>query len=159
MQIARNGAVLASLALFLSPALATAQAPLQIRVMFPAPPPLVVVEPGIQVVPDQDEEVFFVDGWYWLRHDHRWYRARDHRGGWVLVEVGAVPPELQRIPPGKYRHWRKEEEKAERREAHEAAKAEKEAWKAEKKAWKSEEKAEKKAWKEEKKHHKHDDDD
>ncbi|MBL8940196.1 MAG: hypothetical protein JNM69_36955 [Archangium sp.] len=34
-------------------------------IVFEAPPALVVVQPGVQVVEDFDEEVFFVDGWYW----------------------------------------------------------------------------------------------
>src|SRR5262245_15797085 len=61
------------------------QAPLPV-IRFEAPPPLVVIEPGIQVVPEHDEEIFFVDGWYWHRKDGRWFRTRDHRGNWVVVE-------------------------------------------------------------------------
>jgi hypothetical protein len=93
-----------------------------VRVTFATPPPLVVVEPGIQVVPDYDEEVFFVDGWYWHRASGVWYRTRDHRGGWVVVEPRYVPARLVRIPPGQYKHWKaekrmeKEERKAEKRE-------------------------------------------
>ncbi len=78
---------------------------------FEAQPALVVVEPGIQVVPDYDEEVFFVSGWYWHRRGEHWFKAKDHRGGWVAVERG-VPPGLARIPPGKYRHFRAPEHRA-----------------------------------------------
>ena len=124
------------------PAIAHAQVAVDIRIGFPAPPPLVVVSPGVQVVPDYGEEVFFVNGWYWLRRDEVWYRTRDHRGGWVMVPRRAVPVALVRLPPGKYKHWRKEEEKAERRER-----------KAEEKAWKREAKEDRKEWKK----HKHDD--
>jgi hypothetical protein len=124
------------------PAIARAQMAVNIRIGFPAPPPLVVVNPGVQVVPDYDEEVFFVNGWYWLRRDDAWYRTRDHRGGWVVVPQRTVPVALARLPPGKYKHWRKEEEKAERRER-----------KADEKAWKREAKEERK----EGKKHKHDD--
>ena len=124
------------------PAIAHAQVAVDIRIGFPAPPPLVVVSPGVQVVPDYGEEVFFVNGWYWLRRDEVWYRTRDHRGGWVVVPQRAVPVALVRLPPGKYKHWRKEEEKAERREQ-----------KAEEKAWKREAKEDRKEWKK----HKHDD--
>jgi hypothetical protein len=123
---------------FLVPHLAAAQASVDIRIGFPAPPPLVVVSPGIRVVPDYQEEVFFVDGWYWARRDGIWYRTRDHRGGWVLVQPRYVPPGLVRIPPGQYKHWRKEEAKAERRAA-----------KAERREWKEREKAERREWKEE----------
>ncbi|HVE85700.1 MAG TPA: hypothetical protein VND93_22755 [Myxococcales bacterium] len=97
-------------------------AQVEVKISFPwaAPPPLVVVEPGIQVVPDYDEEVFFVDGWYWVRRDGRWFHARDYRAGWVFAP--APPATLVRLPPGKYRRWKaekaiiKQEVKAERRE-------------------------------------------
>lgn len=78
---------------------------------FEVQPALVVVEPGIQVVPDYDEEVFFVSGWYWHRRGGHWFKAKDYRGGWVVVNRG-VPPGLARIPPGKYRHWRAPEHRA-----------------------------------------------
>jgi len=97
-----------------------------VRVSFAAPPPLVVVEPGIQVVPDYDEEVFFVDGWYWHRAGAVWYRTRDHRGGWVVVEPRYVPARLVKIPPGHYKHWKAEKrmEKEERKAEHREEKAE-----------------------------------
>jgi hypothetical protein len=120
------------LASFLTvPALARAQVDIQINL--PAVlPPLVVVQPGVQVVPEQREEVFFSDGWYWVRRDAYWYRSRDHRRGWVVVPVNRVPPRLVQIPPGHYRNWKvekemakaerkaeKRREKEERRERHE----------------------------------------
>ncbi len=118
------------------PGVALAQATVNIRIGFTAPPPLVVVTPGIQVVPDYDEEVFFVDGWYWTRGEVVWYRTRDYRGGWVVVQPRSVPSELLRLTPGQYKHWRKDQEKAEKR-----------AFKAEQKANKEDEKAFKKAFK------------
>jgi len=69
-------------------------------------PGLVVVEPGVSVVRDYDEEVFFVDGYYWVRQDRSWYRARDHRGGWGRMDEGRVPAAIVRSPPGRYRHYR-----------------------------------------------------
>ena len=63
-----------------------------------------VVSEGVQVVPDYEEEVFYTDGWYWCRQNGYWYRTRNHRGGWVVVERGYVPATLVRIPPGKYKH-------------------------------------------------------
>jgi len=90
----------------LVPSAAVAQVSVQLRFDLPVVlPRMVVIEPGIQVVPQVNEEVFFVDGYYWVRHDARWYRSHDHRRGWVLVEERGVPPRLVRIPNGHYRHW------------------------------------------------------
>jgi len=69
-------------------------------------PQLVVVSPGIQVVPGVQEEVFFVDGFYWARRDRVWYRSPSHTGGWVVMPGRGVPPGLARIPPGKYKNWK-----------------------------------------------------
>jgi hypothetical protein len=109
--------LLGLLGVLASPALAQVQLSVQIpvpTVRFEAPPPLVVVEPGVQVVEDYGEEVFFVDGWYWLRADGRWYRSRHHRGGWVFVEPRYVPSRIVQVPPGRYKHWKRamKEEKA-----------------------------------------------
>src|SRR5215472_2069595 len=75
-------------------------------IRFEVAPPLVVVSPGVQVVPEYEEEVFFVDGWYWYRTGPYWYRTRDHRGGWVVVERRYVPVALVKIPPGHYKHYK-----------------------------------------------------
>jgi hypothetical protein len=75
-------------------------------IKFEAPPPLVVVEPGIQVVQDYDDEVYFVDGWYWCRRDGNWFRTRDHHGGWVYIEQRGVPVNIVKVPPGKYKHYK-----------------------------------------------------
>jgi hypothetical protein len=74
-------------------------------------PTLVVIEPGIQVVPDVNEEVFFVDGFYWVRRDTRWYRSPDHRKGWVVVEGRGVPGRLVKYPQGHYRQWNQQKER------------------------------------------------
>jgi len=75
-------------------------------IRFEVPPPVVEVNPGVQVVADQDEEVFVIDGWYWTRRGDHWFRARDHRGGWVVAEPRVVPVTLVRMSPGKYKHWK-----------------------------------------------------
>ena len=77
-------------------------------IRFETAPVLVEVSPGVQVVPDYDQEVFFVDGWYWHRAGRTWYRTQDHRGGWIVVHQREVPRGLVRIPPGRYRHYRAE---------------------------------------------------
>jgi hypothetical protein len=71
-------------------------------------PPLVVVRPGVSVVRDYDDEVFYSDGYYWARQDQGWYRTRDHRGSWAQVEERQVPEIIVRSPPGRYRHYRGE---------------------------------------------------
>jgi hypothetical protein len=91
---------------FLLPRPAAAQLAVQLRFDLPVVlPALVVIEPGIQVVPHVNEEIFFVDGFYWVRRDTHWYRSHDHRRGWVQVEQRGVPPRLERIPRGHYRQW------------------------------------------------------
>jgi hypothetical protein len=141
----RNLLVALILGVSVAPGITLAQGVVDIHIGFSTPPPLVVVAPGVQVVPDYDEEVFFANGWYWTRRDTVWYRTRDHRGGWVMVQPTRVPPALVRLPPGEYKHWRKDQAKAEKR----ALKAEQKDWKeqdkAERKARKNEEKAFKKA--------------
>jgi len=69
-------------------------------------PPLVVVEPGVSVVGDLDEEVFYSDGYYWARQDQGWYRTQDHRRGWARVEERQVPRSMVQSPPGRYRRYR-----------------------------------------------------
>jgi len=69
-------------------------------------PPLIVVEPGVSVVSDYDDEVFYSGGYYWVRQDTRWYRSHDHRRGWAQVEARRVPAPIVRSPPGRYRHYR-----------------------------------------------------
>jgi hypothetical protein len=69
-------------------------------------PPLVVVEPGMSVVGDLDDEVFYSDGYYWARQDQGWYRTHDHRRGWARVEDRQVPRAMVESPPGRYRRYR-----------------------------------------------------
>jgi hypothetical protein len=79
-------------------------------------PPLLVIRPGISVVADLDEEVFYADGYYWARQDEQWYQARDAHGSWSQVDRGRVSPALAESPPGRYRHWRGSEQGGARRE-------------------------------------------
>jgi hypothetical protein len=105
--------------LMLFPALALAQVRVEVGLptfRFEAAPPMVVVSPGVQVVEDYDEEVFFSDGYYWCRRDDRWFRSRDYRGHWVYVEQRRVPGRLYSIPSGRYRRWHHEERREMRRE-------------------------------------------
>ena len=90
-----------------APALAQVRVAVDVpSIVFPAPPRLALVEPGIQVVEDHDEEVFFVDNYYWHRRNGHWFRTATHSGGWVAVEPGLVPGRIVAYEPGRYRHWR-----------------------------------------------------
>jgi hypothetical protein len=102
-------ASLLALALLSLPLAARAQVGVQIHIALPAAPPMVVVQPGVQVVENQDEEVFLTNGWYWVRRDETWYRARRPHAAFVYVEPRRVPVALVRMEPGHYRHWRHEE--------------------------------------------------
>jgi len=96
---------LASLALAI-PAPALGQGRLDIQLNLPAVlPPLVEIRPGVRVVRDLDEEIFYVNGRYWVRRDDNWYRARNPRGRWVYVETRRAPAQLAQLPRGLFRHW------------------------------------------------------
>jgi hypothetical protein len=69
-------------------------------------PPVVVIAPGVQVVPEVEHEVFLVNGVYWARHPKGWYKSKSHRGGWVLVPARGVPARLVSLQPGKYKRWK-----------------------------------------------------
>ena len=51
-----------------------------------ATPDLVEVSPGVQVVADYDEPVFFSDGFYWRFYDGYWYRSNNYATGWYFYE-------------------------------------------------------------------------
>ena len=68
------------------------------------------------MVAEQDEEVFYSNGWYWVQRDGYWYRARNPRSAFVFVDRRRVPVAVVHLPPGHYRHWRREEAREERRE-------------------------------------------
>jgi hypothetical protein len=103
--------VLCALVFALAPVAGRAQVTASVSVPLPViqfrvAPRLVTVEPGVQVVPEYDEEVFFVGGAYYTRMDGRWYRARDYRGGWRPCEKRYVPARIVRYEPGRYRGYR-----------------------------------------------------
>lgn len=66
-------------------------------------PDLVYVGPGVQVIADYDEPIFFADGFYWYYYGTSWYRSSYYTGGWVA----ASPPSVfVSINPQRYRHYR-----------------------------------------------------
>jgi hypothetical protein len=102
-------ASLLALAMLSLPLAARAQVGVQIHVALPAAMPMVVVQPGVQVVENQDEEVFFTNGWYWVRRDEVWYRAARPHAAFAYVAPRRVPVALVRMEPGRYRHFHHEE--------------------------------------------------
>jgi hypothetical protein len=73
-----------------------------------ARPPRVLIAPGVWVVEDYDDEVFYEGGWYWVQRDDHWYRSRDHRGHWGEIGRDRVPARFFGQAPGYYRHYRPE---------------------------------------------------
>jgi hypothetical protein len=90
------------LALAFAAAGCTANARVGYRATVVAPAPeLVYVSPGVQVVADVDEPVFYADGVYWRYDGGIWYRSRSYASGWVVTT--SVPVSVRRIDaPSRY---------------------------------------------------------
>ncbi len=58
-------------------------------------PVLVEISPGVQVIEDYDEPVFYSDNYYWRFDAGIWYRSHNHRRDWVRIE--APPERVRRI--------------------------------------------------------------
>lgn len=56
---------------------------------------LALVSPGVYVVADYSQPVFYTDGYYWLYRDGFWFRSYTYTGGWV--RAGGVPYHIRRI--------------------------------------------------------------
>lgn len=68
-------------------------------------PDLVTVSPGIQVIADYDEPIFYTGGFYWRHYDNVWYRSNAYTGGWSYVD--SPPVTIARIErPTIYAHYR-----------------------------------------------------
>lgn len=88
-----------------TPAAAQVDVSAVVRFSLPAAPPLVVIQPGVEVVRDHDDEVFVHQGTYYARRGDRWYRGRGPQAEFVYVEPRLVPEPVRRLPPGHYRRW------------------------------------------------------
>src|SRR5215475_7604543 len=74
-------------------------------------PDLVEVEPGVQVVADADQPLFFVDGGYFMYRDGYWLRSDRYDRGFVRVNV--VPDRLRSLRnPQAYVHYRRSHNEA-----------------------------------------------
>lgn len=94
-----------ALLLVLCPSLAQAKVNVHINIGLPLVPPLVVVQPGIQVVEGFPEEVFLYEGMYWCRRPDGWYRAHSPRERFDQIRYHRVPVVLRQEPVGYYRNW------------------------------------------------------
>ncbi len=63
-------------------------------------PPAVVMIPGSQVhfVPDPHIDVFFYGGYWWSPRGEQWYRSREYKGPWKVIEHRRVPPSVVYMP-------------------------------------------------------------
>jgi hypothetical protein len=60
-------------------------------------PDLIEISPGVQVIADADEPIFYSHGDYWLYRDGYWLRSNDYRRGYARVEITYVPQEVRVI--------------------------------------------------------------
>ena len=75
------------------------------RTVVVSTPDLVHVAPGVHVIADYDEPIFYADGFYWWYWDGAWYRSTMYTSGWVYV--ASPPAVIVRIgEPYRYRHYR-----------------------------------------------------
>jgi hypothetical protein len=68
------------------------------------PPDMVYVSPGVQVIADYDEPIFFTDGFYWRFYGGTWYRSTYYTGGWVYARPPVAVMRIDR--PYAYAHYR-----------------------------------------------------
>jgi hypothetical protein len=68
-------------------------------------PDLVAVSPGVSVIADYDEPIFYSDGFYWWNYGGGWYRSSYYTGGWVEARP---PVAVVRVGGNTsyYRHYR-----------------------------------------------------
>jgi len=67
-------------------------------------PDLVYAAPGVQVIADYDEPIFFSDGLYWRYSGGYWYRSPYYNRGWVTARPPAAVLSINR--PQGYVHYR-----------------------------------------------------
>jgi hypothetical protein len=66
---------------------------------------LVEVSPGVEVIADYDEPIFFADDYYWVNRGGIWYSSTWYGGGWG--RPGYVPGHILGIGhPEAFRHYR-----------------------------------------------------
>ena len=77
----------------------------QVRVTSPE---LIEIDPGVMVVADAEEPLFFSEGNYWLYRDGYWLRSDNYRSGFVRVDLSFVPQRVRTIErPQTYVQYRR----------------------------------------------------
>jgi hypothetical protein len=66
-------------------------------------PDLVTVSPGVQVIADYDEPIFYSDGYYWRYYGGGWYRSSYYTGGWAYARPPVAVMRIDR--PYAYAHY------------------------------------------------------
>jgi len=69
-----------------------------------ATPDLVYVSPGVQVIADYDQPIFYSDGFYWWNTGGLWYRSTYYTGGWVVAQPPVAVMRIDR--PHSYVRYR-----------------------------------------------------
>jgi hypothetical protein len=128
-------------------------------------PELVYVSPGVQVIADYNEPIFYSDSYYWRFSGNVWYRSSIHTGGWVRYQAPVAILRIER--PSAYIHFRGSARasagptsapqstpvtQAERNNVRETQKEERKEQKEEQKEERKEQKEERKEQKEDQKH-------
>lgn len=67
-------------------------------------PELVVISPGVQVIANYNESIFYSDDYYWRNQGGVWYRSRSHSRGWVAYNPPRAILSIER--PAAYVHYR-----------------------------------------------------
>jgi hypothetical protein len=67
-------------------------------------PDLVYVSPGVQVIADYSEPIFYSDSYYWRFDGNVWYRSRAYTSGWVRYQAPVAILRIDR--PSAYVHYR-----------------------------------------------------
>ena len=71
---------------------------------YDAQPDLVEVEPGVQVIVDYDEPVFYSDNYYWRENGGVWYRSSYYIRGWISAQPPVIVGRISTRE--RYRHYR-----------------------------------------------------
>lgn len=67
-------------------------------------PDLVYISPGVQVIADYREPIFYSDSYYWRFSGNAWYRSSSYTRGWVRYQAPAAVLRIER--PSAYVYYR-----------------------------------------------------